>query len=261
MAFYRGALRPWLKDGRQLFRRTAKIPVFRRHLLQFKSSLHESSHDWKIGNDYPCLDDFDDAAGVATGHYFHQDLYVAQCIYTDQPDRHIDVGSRVDGFVAHVASFREIDVVDIRPMQGKVKNINFHQVNFMNNDEVQRLGKWPSVSCLHALEHFGLGRYGDPINADGWLAGIKSLAIIVEEKGVLYLSVPIGIQRIEFNAHRVFSVPTLLGATSAWFELCGFSFVNDEGDFFQVKEITEGEIDSMVAHMKYGLGIFTFRRK
>jgi len=261
MAFYRGALKPLLKDGERFFRRTKRIQFFRRHLSQFKISLGASSHDWKFGDDYPCLDDFEDSAGVAKGHYFHQDLYVAQCIHADQPDRHLDVGSRVDGFVAHVASYREIDIADIRPLTSNVRNIRFHQVDFMNIEQVRQMGTWPSVSCLHALEHFGLGRYGDPIDADGWLVGLKSLAEVVERNGLLYLSVPVGFQRIEFNAHRVFSVETMLRATEVWFNLCNFSYVNDEGNFFEVEAKTEREIHSHVGSMKYGCGIFTFRRK
>ena len=28
-----------------------------------------------------------------------------------------------------------------------------------------------SLSCLHTVEHIGLGRYGDPVNCDGHLVG------------------------------------------------------------------------------------------
>jgi hypothetical protein len=251
MALYRGALRPWLKDSRDFLRRTRQISVFRRHRNQFRDSIKASTVDWDFGNDYPCLDDFGDSAGVAKGHYFHQDLYVAQCIYSDKPERHLDVGSRIDGFVAHVATYREIDVADIRPIDSKVRNIRFHQVNFMNLDAVKRLGTWPSVSCLHALEHFGLGRYGDPVDPDGWLTGLKSLATVVNEGGLLYLSVPIGIQRIEFNARTA----------ENWFEFCGFSYVNDEGDFFSLGSVAEGQMPADIKKMDYGCGIFTFRKK
>ena len=261
MPFYRGALKPWLKDSREFIRRTRRIPVFRRHLTQFKNSLKDSSLTWDFGNDYPCLDDFGESAGVAKGHYFHQDLYVAQCIYAHKPERHLDVGSRIDGFVAHVATYREVDVADIRPIESKVKNIRFHQVDFMNIDAVKSLGTWPSVSCLHALEHFGLGRYGDLIDPDGWLTGLKSLSAVVEEGGLLYLSVPIGIQRIEFNAHRVFSAETILRAAEVWFDLCSFAYVDDEGDFFRLDSIGEGRLPVNIGKFEYGCGIFTFRKK
>jgi hypothetical protein len=117
------------------------------------------------------------------------------------------------------------------------------------------------VSCLHALEHFGLGRYGDPVDPDGWLNGLKSLATVVNEGGLLYLSVPIGIQRIEFNAHRVFSPETILRAAENWFEFCGFSYVNDEGDFFSLGSVAEGQMPADIKKMDYGCGIFTFRKK
>jgi len=46
-------------------------------------------------------------SGSASGHYFHEDLLVARRIHKRNLRRYIDVGSRIDGFVAHVASFRE----------------------------------------------------------------------------------------------------------------------------------------------------------
>ena len=51
----------------------------------------------------PCLGDRYDPSGAASGHYFYQDLLVARRIYERRPVRHVDVASRVDGFVAHVA--------------------------------------------------------------------------------------------------------------------------------------------------------------
>ena len=57
-------------------------------------------------------------SGIASGHYFHQDLLVARKIFQHNPQKHVDIGSRTDGFVAHVATFREIEVFDIREHGG-----------------------------------------------------------------------------------------------------------------------------------------------
>ena len=39
-----------------------------------------------------------------------------------------------------------------------------------------------SLSCLHALEHFGLGRYGDPINPEGNIIGLENMIKILRLK-------------------------------------------------------------------------------
>ena len=111
----------------------------------------------------PIFTDYDDQAGSATGHYFHQDLLVASFIHNKNPLRHIDIGSRIDGFIAHVASFRSIEVMDVRDLKGTGhENISFIKADLMNKDSAQN-NITDSISCLHAIEHFGLGRYGDPV--------------------------------------------------------------------------------------------------
>ena len=162
--------------------------------------------DFIFGKIYPCLNDKYENNGSATGHYFHQDLLVARRIYENKPEKHIDVGSSVGGFVAHVASFREITVIDIRPSIGKSHNITFVQQDFMSELDKSLISSTDSLSCLHAMEHFGLGRYGDPLNYDGYIIGIENFYKVLKKNGKLYFSVPIGNpQRIEFHAHRVFS--------------------------------------------------------
>jgi hypothetical protein len=143
--------------------------------------------------------------GSAKGEYFHQDLLVARRIYDNKPQRHVDVGSRVDGFVAHVASFREITVIDIRPSTGKCHSISFVRQDFMSEIDASLIETCDSASSLHAMEHFGLGRYGDPISYDGHLVGLNNLYKLLKKSGKLYFSAPIGHpQRVEFNDHRVF---------------------------------------------------------
>ena len=47
----------------------------------------------------------------------------------------MDVGSRIDSFVAHVASYRNIYVFDIRPIRVDIPRVIFRQVDFMNIDD------------------------------------------------------------------------------------------------------------------------------
>lgn len=180
-----------------------------KHYFRFKKNRKEwIDKGGKIARNYMILSDYESSAGIVKGHYFHQDLLVAKLIYEDQPKRHIDVGSRIDGFCAHVASYREIEIVDIRPLEKSVhKNIKFIQADLM---QAHDLGETDSISCLHAIEHFGLGRYSDPIDIEGHNKGISNLVDLVSKGGRLYLSFPIGQNdEVHFNAHRVFGVTTI----------------------------------------------------
>jgi hypothetical protein len=155
----------------------------------------------------PIISDHKAKAGNANHVYFHQDLLVAQYIYTNNPQRHMDVGSRIDGFVAHIASFRKIDVIDIRPLPSTGhKNIEFLQANLMLSLDPKLLESTDSISCLHAIEHFGLGRYGDPIDPNGHIKGFNNLLDILKPGGTLYISFPVGSKsQVEFNEQRIFN--------------------------------------------------------
>lgn len=153
----------------------------------------------------PMLGDYDDQAGATASDYFHQDLLVASFVHAADPVRHIDVGSRIDGFVAHLAVFRPVEVIDIRDLDPLWHpNISFTKADLMQGDGIGT-AITDSLSCLHAIEHFGLGRYGDPIDPDGHKRGFANLWRMLAPGGRLYISFPIGpVTEVEFNAHRVF---------------------------------------------------------
>ena len=223
----------------------------------FKKQKEDSPNcnDFVFGKLYPCLHDKADNSGSAKGGYFHQDLLVARRIYENKPKKHVDIGSRVDGFCAHVASFREITVLDIRPSLGKSHNITFVQQDFMGELDSKFIEAYDSVSCLHAMEHFGLGRYGDPLNYDGHLVGINNLHKLLKTGGKLYFSVPIGTpQRIEFHAHRIFSPKYLYELFSKNYRIDFFSYVDGYGDLHE--NLSDIEFFVNHYHDNYGCGIF-----
>ncbi len=224
-------LTAWGLDGRITFSALRGFVVARRDRNTFRRQRDASLNhlDFPDGSSYFIYQDRSDTAGVATGHYFHQDLLVAREIFNRRPQRHIDVGSSVYGFVSHVASFRDIDVLDVRPLSVNVPGIRFFQQDVMQLDE-QWHGVTDSLSCLHALEHFGLGRYGDAIDYDGWRRGLANLIGMLEPGGVLYLSVPTSHrQRVEFNAHRVFSLPRFRDILTETLKIERLAFITDAG--------------------------------
>ena len=136
-----------------------------------------SNVDFPFGKLFPILNERHSESGIMNGHYFHQDLLIAKKIYNSSPKRHIVIGSRTDGFVAHVALFREIEIIDIREQKSNVNNITFTKLDLMSLP-VNMLECCDSISSLHAIEHFGLGRYGDPIDYNGHLKAISKITKI-----------------------------------------------------------------------------------
>jgi SAM-dependent methyltransferase len=245
-------------DPLQLFNAVRGIPFYIRDLKKLKQ---QKGYDesFRFGRKYPLLTDRFSESGTMKGHYFHQDLYVAKRIFKANPKRHVDIGSRTDGFVAHVAVFREIEIMDIRDQKSKVPNVLFTKADLMKIPE-NMVNYCDSISALHSIEHFGLGRYGDPVDYLGHLKAIENISLMLQTGGVFYFAVPIGSQRIEFNAHRVFSMPFLLDLLGDKFNIESFSYVNDMGNFFENVELSEKEIATNF-NCYYGCGIFVLKKK
>jgi hypothetical protein len=211
----------------------------------------------------PYLGDRFKEGGSTKNEYFWQDLLVAQKIHAVQPERHVDVGSRVDGFVAHVASFRSVEVFDIRPVSSEIPGVVFKRADLMSTESLAGLcggdeGYCDSLSCLHAIEHFGLGRYGDPINPLGHQQGIANLSKLLKPHGRLYLSTPIGIERVEFNANWVFDPRTIVRvANMAGLSLDELTVLDQQGGHATFLDPGEEKLVQL-SREHYRLGIFHF---
>jgi hypothetical protein len=228
------------------------LPRFINNYIQFKKNYQGTIEI------LPCLHDWYEEGGNTKGEYFLQDLYVARMIAQKKPINHIDVGSSIEGFVAHVASFREIDVLDVRPITSEIPGIKFKQADLSSSMGDIEYESYSSVSCLHALEHFGLGRYGDPIDVNGHEKGLKNISNLLKSEGDLYLSVPIGKERVEFNANRVFDPrKIILLAKQCNLELKKFISIEKS----VVIEMSLEQINfEKLANQRYALGIFIFSK-
>lgn len=231
------------------FRSAKGLPRFLRDLARFRSE-----YDGALSI-VPCLHDWYAEGGVTGSEYFWQDLIVARRIFAANPRKHVDVGSRVDGFVAHVASFREIEVFDVRPITAEIPGVVFKQADLTR--PLQDGGYCDSLSCLHALEHFGLGRYGDPIDPGGFDRGLGNMASLLTPQGTFYLSVPIGRSRVEFNANRVCDPRTVVAVAGQHsLRVTGLSVIY-EGGRISESSPTDAVLNAL-AEQSYALGLFTF---
>ena len=225
------------------------FPKYIKDMLIWKKQKGQITHF------YPVFTDYNGNYSTAKGHYFHQDLLVATYIYKKNPVKHIDIGSRVDGFVAHVATFRKIEIFDLRSLKTNHQNIVFKQMDLTKSISGV---KTDSLSCLHSLEHFGLGRYSDDIDVNGFEKGINNLIKILEPEGSLYISFPISKKdEVHFNAHRVFNPMSVLNLRSVkkYLKLEKFDYVDDSGDL--IKDVNIYKFD---CNLNHGLGIYSFKK-
>jgi len=240
-------------DIRKSIEALRSTPRFVSDFYRYRSGLSPQDTFWPRWNKiYPVLSDFHAPAGSVTYHYFYQDLWAARKIFQRRPLQHIDIGSRLDGFVAHLLTFMPVIQIDIRQLPPVIPDLTFIQ------DDATEMRNFPdcsveSLSCLHAAEHFGLGRYGDPIAPDAWLRLARALARVLKPGGHLYYSVPLGVERVEFNAHRVFAPQTVLSAFST-LRLASFAAI-DDGNRFHPEATPEA-----FAASTYSCGLFEFTK-
>lgn len=170
-------------------------------------------------NDYICKFDKYASNGEVENSYFIQDIWGARKIFENKPNTHHDVGSSVQGFIAHLLSMKQKTIlIDIRPMKNTM-NTSFlnkgggvtyiqSDATLLNNLDDNSI---ESLSALCSIEHFGLGRYGDPIDPLAWEKALKSFQRVLKVGGKLYLSVPVGQKdKVCFNAHRVYQPQTII---------------------------------------------------
>jgi SAM-dependent methyltransferase len=240
-------------DPRKTLRSLRGLPRYVRDYVHFRSGY---SGRLEL---LPCLHDWYEEGGTTKLEYFWQDLLVARRIFATRPERHVDIGSRVDGFVAHVASFREIEVFDVRPISTQIPGVRFKQADFMQPATGMK-DYCDSLSCLHALEHFGLGRYGDPIDPQGFERGFANMAALLKKDGVFYLSVPVGTNRVEFNGQRVLDPQAIIRlALANSLELRDFTLIRLGGKV-EVLELDEARLAEL-ASQRYALGLFTCAKR
>jgi SAM-dependent methyltransferase len=256
----RGA-RDWAQRARDLTYYLGLLPAGRHHwkyvgrfLREARAYRNQARTDGSFAFAWheiqPMLADYAAQAGSAGGHYFHQDLWAARRIHEVRPRSHVDIGSRVDGFVAHVLTFMPVTVVDIRPLESNVPGLTFVQgdvcaMTMFGDASIE------SLSSLHAIEHIGLGRYGDPIAPDGWRAALAECARVLARGGRFYFGTPVGRERLNFNSGRVFDPRTVIAAAPG-LRLTSFSAVNDAG------ALVDDADPAAFAEADYSCGLFEF---
>lgn len=223
---------------------------FERDCLDYEKQNVREHFRINRNNLWPIISDKYACAG-AVGNYFWQDLWAARLIHKSGVKKHFDIGSRVDGFIAHLLAMEiEVSTIDIRKFSVEIEGLNtivddattLHQIP---DDSIE------SMSALCSLEHFGLGRYGDSVDPEACFRCFQEIQRKLKKSGNLYISLPVGRERLEFNAHRVFYPSTIIECFSNM-QLQEFSCTAAGRIEYQV-EIKKYDDDKHCGDFRYGL--------
>lgn len=199
---------------------------------------------------YPCIKDKTSKTKF-DAHYIYHTSWAARKVKEINPIKHTDISSSLY-FSGIVSAFIPVDFYDYRPAELNLSNLKSNHADLtklpFKNNSIR------SLSCMHTVEHVGLGRYGDPIEANGDLIAISELKRVVEKDGSLLFVVPVGKPKIEFNAHRIYSYEQIEEYFKD-FELREFTLITDKGNYI------ENADKDLVKEQKYGCGCFWFIKK
>jgi hypothetical protein len=259
-------MRATLKKIGAFFNLTPYYHTYRK-IAADKRSAREFDNDWKLfrnsglktqqrfdedkTNFWPILTDKTPTTDFEP-HYLYHPAWAARVLAQTRPDKHIDISSTVH-FSAMVSAFLPVEFYDYRPAEIRLSNLISQKGNLLNLPFAD--SSIHSLSCMHTIEHVGLGRYGDEIDYDGDIKAANELKRVLAENGNLILVTPVGMPKIVFNAHRIYAYKQIMELFHP-LELVEFALVPDDYKRFGLIHADEETADKQ----HWGCGCFWFRK-
>jgi len=204
-----------------------------------------------LDNVHPCPFDKTMLTGFDR-HYVYHTAWAARKVSEIKPAFHVDISSSLY-FSSLISAFVPVKFYDYRPADLQLSGLSSEQGNLLHLPFADN--SIMSLSCMHTVEHVGLGRYGDPIDPDGDLKAIKELKRVLAPGGSLLFVVPVGKPKIEFNAHRIYSYDMVRDYFSD-LELKEFSLIPEKSGSIIVNATAE-----QTNREVYGCGCFWLVKK
>ncbi len=181
--------------------RKADTETFKKQFAAFSSASDPARFSVRWEDCFPILDE----KTVETNfdrHYIYHTAWAARCLAETKPGKHIDISSKLY-FAALCSAFVPFEFYDFRPANLQLGNLacksaDLTKLHFETNSIY-------SLSCMHTVEHIGLGRYGDELDPSGDLKAMAELQRVLAPGGNLFFVVPVGKPKLMFNAHRIYA--------------------------------------------------------
>jgi len=216
-----------------------------------KKSSVSSRFNLKFLEQYPCLLE-KTANSSFEPHYTYHLAWAARILSENKPTLHIDISSGLT-FSTIVSAFIPIRFYDYRPADIRLSNFSSGKADVTNLPfSDNNIG---SLSCMHVIEHIGLGRYGDELDPDGDIRGINELKRVLSPGGKLLFVVPVGKPVIRFNAHRIYSYEQIIKYFDG-LKLLKFDLLPDDYN----NGLIQNSDAKLVSEQKFGCGCFLFTK-
>lgn len=201
----------------------------------------------------PCLNDRTPGTNFDKQYLYHP-AWAARVLSETRPAEHVDVSSILH-FSALVSAFLPVRFYDYRPANIALDGLAVGRADLTALPFAT--GSIASLSCMHTVEHIGLGRYGDLLDPAGDLKAMRELARVLAPGGSLLFAVPVGRPKLLFNGHRIYAYSQITEAF-AGLELAEFSLILDDG---QAGGLVRHADPALADQQTYGCGCFHFRKR
>jgi SAM-dependent methyltransferase len=226
--------------------------AFTEQFSQFKeqSSL-DGRFEPKQADWFPFLNDATPGTGFDP-HYVLHTSWAARALAKTKPKVHMSFGDSLY-FVGIASAFTPMTFCDIRESRLPFRDIEEGRAD-LTSLPPSWTGTLQSISCMHVLEHIGLGRYGDALDASGDRKAAAELARVLAPGGQLLMVVPMeDPPRVCFNAHRLYSYSQVLDLFPD-LSLQEFTLITNDGQFF------ENADPCLLEGRKYSCGCFRYTK-
>src|SRR5260370_37119383 len=225
---------------------------FTEQFTQFKeqSSL-DGRFEPKQADWFPFLNDDTPETGFDP-HYVLHTSWAARALAKTKPKVHMSFGDSLY-FVGIASAFTSMTFCDIRESRLPFRDIEEDRAD-LTNLPPSWTDTFLSNSCMHVLEHIGLGRYGDALDASGDRKAAAEPARVLAPGGHLLMVGPMeDPPRVCFNAHRLYSYSQVMDLFPG-LSLQEFTLITNEGQFF------ENADPRLLEGRKYSCGCFRYKK-
>ncbi len=249
----------WLKTpvnclqaiGLDRLRFLARVPRFMAEFLRFRRLSRRPDLPVRVRDLHPQLGDRT-ATTSFDAHYVYHPAWAARILAQTKPAEHVDISSSLT-FCAMLSAFVPVRFYDYRPAALQLSGLQTGAADLTRLPFAD--GSIASLSCMHVIEHVGLGRYGDPLDAQGDCKALAELKRVLAPGGNLLLVVPVGRPRVCYNAHRIYSREQI-ERELAGLTLQQFALLPDSA-----QELIVDASSTLVSRQEYGCGCFWFKKE